>query len=78
MKRLLTIIILLTTSDFLYPQKITAIFNENVFTLQTARQYLSDEAYKSLIASVKSGKKIDRSMMDWGVTIPQRYIESFL
>ncbi|HRD56830.1 MAG TPA: glutamine synthetase III [Ferruginibacter sp.] len=42
--------------------KITGVFNENVFTLATARQYLSDEAYKSLIASVKSGKKIDRSM----------------
>ncbi|MBC7936212.1 MAG: glutamine synthetase III [Rhizobacter sp.] len=43
-------------------KKITAVFNENVFTLQIARQYLSDEAYKSLNASVKSGKKIDRSM----------------
>lgn len=42
--------------------KITGIFGENVFTLKTARQYLSDEAYKSLAASVKSGKKIDRSM----------------
>ena len=27
--------------------KITGVFNENVFTLATARQYLSDEAYKS-------------------------------
>ncbi|MFT3981044.1 MAG: glutamine synthetase III [Ferruginibacter sp.] len=42
--------------------KVTGVFNENVFTLATARQYLSDEAYKSLLASVKSGKKIDRSM----------------
>jgi glutamine synthetase len=42
--------------------KITAIFNENVFTLKTARQFLSDEAYKSLVASVRSGKKIDRTM----------------
>jgi glutamine synthetase len=42
--------------------KITAIFNENVFTLKTARQFLSDEAYKSLAASVKNGKKIDRVM----------------
>jgi glutamine synthetase len=42
--------------------KITGIFNENVFTLKTARQFLSDEAYKSLVASVKSGKKIDRVM----------------
>jgi glutamine synthetase len=42
--------------------KITAIFNENVFTLKVARQFLSDDAYKSLVASVKSGKKIDRAM----------------
>lgn len=42
--------------------KITAIFNENVFTQQVARKYLSDEAYKSLAASVKGGKKIDRNM----------------
>ncbi|MBI3884048.1 MAG: glutamine synthetase III, partial [Sphingobacteriales bacterium] len=42
--------------------KITAIFNENVFTLKVARQFLSDEAYKSLIASIKGGKKIDRFM----------------
>src|SRR6187399_98334 len=42
--------------------KITAIFGENVFTLKTARQFLSDEAYKSLLASTKGGKKIDRSM----------------
>jgi glutamine synthetase len=42
--------------------KITAIFGENVFTLKTARAFLSDEAYKSLVASVKSGKKIDRTV----------------
>jgi glutamine synthetase len=40
--------------------KITAIFGENVFTLKTAREFLSDEAYKSLLASIKGGKKIDR------------------
>lgn len=42
-------------------KKITAIFGENVFTLATARKYLSDEAYKSLTASIKGGKKIDRT-----------------
>ena len=42
--------------------KITGIFNENVFTLQIARKYLSDEAYKSLLASTRGGKKIDRNM----------------
>jgi glutamine synthetase len=40
--------------------KITAIFGENVFTLKTAREFLSDEAYKSLQASIRNGKKIDR------------------
>src|SRR5215203_4196639 len=42
--------------------KITSIFADNVFTLSIARSFLSDEAYKSLLASVKSGKKIDRMM----------------
>ncbi|MCX6265621.1 MAG: glutamine synthetase III [Bacteroidetes bacterium] len=42
--------------------KITGIFNESVFTLKTARQYLSDEGYKSLLTSVRGGKKIDRGV----------------
>jgi glutamine synthetase len=42
--------------------KITAIFGQNVFTLKTAREYLSDEAYKSLVASMKGSKKIDRAV----------------
>lgn len=44
------------------PAKITGIFGTNVFTLKTAREFLSDEAYKSLNASIKGGKKIDRAM----------------
>jgi glutamine synthetase len=42
--------------------KITAIFGENVFTLKSARSFLSDEGYKSLVASTKGGKKIDRAV----------------
>ncbi|KYP16053.1 glutamine synthetase III [Flavihumibacter sp. CACIAM 22H1] len=42
--------------------KITALFGENVFTLQKARAFLSDEAYKSLLTSIKGGKKIDRTV----------------
>lgn len=42
--------------------KITGIFGENVFTLKTAREFLSDEAYKSLVSSVKGGKKLDRAV----------------
>jgi glutamine synthetase len=55
---------LTTTTESLVPggAKITAIFGENVFTLKTAREFLSDEAYKSLLASIKSGKKIERAV----------------
>src|SRR5438552_3865459 len=44
------------------PERVTEIFGENVFTLKTAREYLSDEAFKSHTASIKGGKKIDRAM----------------
>jgi glutamine synthetase len=55
---------LTTTTETMIPgaAKITAIFGENVFTLKTSREFLSDEAYKSLLASIKSGKKIDRAV----------------
>src|SRR3954469_17875193 len=42
--------------------RITAIFAENVFTHKVARQFLSDEAFKSLMSSIKAGQKIDRNM----------------
>jgi glutamine synthetase len=42
--------------------KITDIFGENVFTLSVARQFLNEDAFKSLSASIKSSKKIDRSV----------------
>ena len=42
--------------------KITGIFGSNVFTLKTAREFLSDEAFKSLQSSIKSSQKIDRAM----------------
>ena len=44
------------------PARITAIFGESVFTVKTAREFLSDEAYKSLVGSIRAGQKIDRSM----------------
>jgi len=45
-------------------KKITGIFGQNVFTSRIAREFLSDEAYKSLLESIKSGHKIDREMAD--------------
>ncbi len=44
------------------PTRVTAVFAENVFTLKVAREYLSDEAYKSLVNSIRGGKKIERGM----------------
>jgi glutamine synthetase len=44
------------------PAKVTAAFGENVFTLKVAREYLSDDAYKSLLNSIKSAQKIDRNV----------------
>ncbi|HEX8462245.1 MAG TPA: glutamine synthetase III [Segetibacter sp.] len=40
--------------------KITAIFGDSVFTTKKAREFLSDEAYKSLVTSIRGGRKIDR------------------
>ncbi|HYD22022.1 MAG TPA: glutamine synthetase III [Flavipsychrobacter sp.] len=45
-------------------KRISAMFNSNVFTGRAMREYLSDEAYKSLMGSIKSGSKIDRRMAD--------------
>src|SRR5436190_5726949 len=42
--------------------RISGLFGSNVFTQKTAREFLSDEAYKSLISSIKAGQKIDRAM----------------
>ncbi len=42
--------------------RITSAFGSNVFTLKTAREFLSDEAYKSLQSSIKASQKIDRAM----------------
>ncbi|HET9430292.1 MAG TPA: glutamine synthetase III [Chitinophagaceae bacterium] len=42
--------------------RITTLFGSNVFTLRTAREFLSDEAYKSLANSIKASQKIDRAM----------------
>jgi len=44
------------------PSKITNCFGSHVFTLKTAREYLNDEAFKSLQASIKNNQKIDRNM----------------
>ena len=44
------------------PIKVTTAFGENVFTTKVAREYLSEDAFKSLQNSIKSGQKIDRNV----------------
>src|SRR5450432_1794835 len=56
--------------------KVTAIFSQNVFTLKTAREYLSDEAYKSLVNSSKGGKKIDRTVANQIASGVRQWAES--
>jgi len=65
-----------TSSPDIKGAKITGVFGENVFTLKTAREYLSDEAYKSLVASIKGGKKIDRTVASQIATGMRAWAES--
>ncbi|UYQ93730.1 glutamine synthetase III [Chitinophaga horti] len=44
--------------------KITDVFGSNVFSGRTMREHLSDEAYKSLMNSIKAGTKIERKMAE--------------
>jgi len=44
--------------------KITDMFGSNVFTGKVMREHLNDEAYKSLMNSIKNGSKIDRKMSE--------------
>jgi glutamine synthetase len=58
------------------PQKITNFFAENVFDLKKAREYLSDEAYKSLVSSIKNQTKIDRKMGDQIASALKRWAQT--
>src|SRR5690242_7492277 len=56
--------------------KITSIFASNVFTLKVAREFLSDEGYKSLVSSIKSAQKIDRAVANQIATGIRAWAES--
>lgn len=45
-------------------KRITAIFNSNVFTERIMREFLSDEAYKSLMNSRQNGMRVERRVAD--------------
>lgn len=56
--------------------KVSDLFGENVFHLEVMREYLPDEAYKSIKAAISNGTRIDRrvadmvatAMKDWALT----------
>ena len=45
-------------------KKISAVFGSHVFSGRALREYLSEEAHKSLMSSVKLAQRIDRKMAD--------------
>lgn len=57
-------------------KKITSFFGENVFNLKKAREFMSDEAYKSLVSSIKNQTKIDRKMGDQIASALKNWAES--
>ena len=62
--------------DVLPSKKITSFFGENVFTIKKAREFLSDEAYKSLVSSIRNQTKIDRKMGDQIASALKSWAES--
>jgi len=56
--------------------KISEVFGENVFHSEMMREYLPNEAYKSMMKAINSGERLDRkmadqvasAMKDWAIT----------
>src|SRR5665213_1697988 len=57
-------------------KKITGFFAENVFDLKKAREFMSDEAFKSLVSSIKNQTKVDRKMGDQIASALKSWAES--
>jgi len=56
--------------------KLSEVFGENVFHSEVMREYLPNEAYKSMMKAIDSGERLDRkmadqvasAMKDWAIT----------
>ena len=46
------------------PNRISELYGENVFNQDSMREYLTDQAYKSVLEATNEGKRIDRSVAD--------------
>lgn len=50
--------------DICLDKKLSEYYCENVFSLDTMREYLTKEAYKSILGAVEHGEKINREIAD--------------
>ena len=65
-----------TTRKLEFDGKISEVFGENVFHVEIMREYLPNEAYKSMMESIQNGTRLDRkiadqvasAMKDWALT----------
>ena len=46
------------------PNKISDYYGSNVFNRSTMKEYLAEDVYKSVVHSIESGHKLDRSVAD--------------
>lgn len=54
-----------TIPDVVLPnKKMSEVFGENVFGFDAMREYLAEDAYKSVMAAIEQGTKIDRKISD--------------
>jgi len=59
-----------------FPKKISEVFGENVFHQEVMREYLPENAYKSMMECIQNGTRLDReiadqvasAMKDWALT----------
>lgn len=65
-----------TPKHISFDGKVSEIFGENVFHLEVMREYLPNEAFKSMLETIKTGARLDRviadqvasAMKDWALT----------
>ena len=50
--------------DICLEKKLSEYYCENVFSLDTMREYLTKEAYGSILGAVEHGEKINREIAD--------------
>ncbi|HRP18405.1 MAG TPA: glutamine synthetase III [Ginsengibacter sp.] len=57
-------------------KRVTSYFGENVFDLKKAKNFMSEEAFKSMEQSIRSHTKIDRKMADQIASALKNWAES--